>query len=116
MQYKAENVLCQISASVNVCNGSHDWVTVTHIWLIVVKLWYNNLYKFDFISKLPHYGYHYARTQIHERFTKYIKFQIIVIIIYSDIFGHNTRTYKAVLTSFPYFITPVHVFLFLNMF
>jgi len=55
-----------------------------------------------------------VRTQIHERFAENMKFQISVIIIISNIFGHNTD--KALLNFFPYFITPVRVFLFPNKF
>jgi len=113
MQYKGD-VLCEVSTPLDVNNGSHNLVRVTHMWMIFVIRWYRNLYKLKFISRLPKYGYHYVRTQVHERFAENMKFQIGVITIYCNIFGHNTD--KALLTFFPYFVTPVRVFLFPDKF
>ena len=42
MQYKG-NMLCEVSISVDVYNGSHDLVTVTYIWMIFVIRWYSKL-------------------------------------------------------------------------
>jgi len=74
LQHKGD-VLCDVSVSVDVYNGSHDLVTVTHIWMVFVIRWYSILYKLTFISILANYDYHYVRTQIHERFAENTKFR-----------------------------------------